>query len=63
MFNFAFSGKAQRGEYWRIYLSWLGATILAIIIPISIAFGSESSFNNHNGNSIVGLMGGMLHWG
>ena len=57
MFDFAFNGKAPRGEYWRIYLSWFCVTLLVGIIAIATTIGSISSLV-YGGGSIIGLLGG-----
>ena len=57
MLNFTFNGKAQRGEYWRVYLSWFGLTLLIGIIAFVTTIGSLNDLM-HGESSIIGLLGG-----
>jgi len=56
MFNFSFSGRAQRSEYWRVYLSWIALTLVIFFVAIATTIGSVDCLRN-GADSFVGLLG------
>ncbi len=45
MFNFSFEGKADRQEYWKVYIYWFAVLFFSSITAMIDAFGSINELN------------------